>query len=339
MGDASSAPSTIKVAVTQVEPVWLDLTATVEKTCNLITEAASKGAQIIAFPECWIPGYPIWIWTRLVDFDMASKYIQNSLKVDSPEMEKIKLCAKENAIAVILGYSENFHDSVYIGQAIISPKGEIEVHRRKMKPTHMERTIFGDASGASLTNVVTIPTKGPEGRETAGVRVSALSCWEHAQPLLKYHTHLQRAAIHIAAWPPLYSLQGKEDPGLWSMTREGCRTLSQTYAIESQAFVLHSTTLLTSAGIEACKTAGPMMSTPGGGSSAVFGPDGRKLSDDLGDTEEGIIYADLNMSEVLKAKGFLDTCGHYSRPDLLWLGVDGREKRHLREDRGVEVEK
>jgi len=57
-----ASSSTIRVAVTQAEPCWLDLTAAVEKTCQLIEEAAQGGAKLIAFPECWIPGYPAWIW-------------------------------------------------------------------------------------------------------------------------------------------------------------------------------------------------------------------------------------------------------------------------------------
>lgn len=73
-----------------------------------------------------------------------------------------------------------------------------------------------------------------------------------------------------------------------------------------------------------------MFTECGGGSSAIFGPDGRQLSDDLPETKEGILYADLDMSAILRAKALLDPCGHYSRPDLLYLGVDGQEKKHLR---------
>lgn len=73
------------------------------------------------------------------------------------------------------------------------------------------------------------------------------------------------------------------------------------------------------------------MSSPGGGHSAVFAPDGRKISTDLPETEEGIIYATLDFDEILKSRAFLDVCGHYSRPDLLWLGVDKNVKKHVRE--------
>lgn len=80
-------------------------------------------------------------------------YIKNSLVVDSPEMKSICACAAEHGIAVVLGYSENLNNSLYIGQATISSAGELLMTRRKLKATHLERTVFGDANAASLQNV------------------------------------------------------------------------------------------------------------------------------------------------------------------------------------------
>lgn len=76
---------------------------------------------------------------------------------------------------------------------------------------------------------------------------------------------------------------------------------------------------------------GLTMNSPGGGCSAVFGPDGRRLSEPIPSTEEGIIYADIDLDDILKPRAFLDVCGHYSRPDLLWLGVDSTAKSHARD--------
>ncbi|KAI4931437.1 hypothetical protein J4E85_004030 [Alternaria conjuncta] len=277
--------STVRVAVTQFEPAWLDLPKAVEKTCRLIREAAENGAKLVSFPECWIPGYPAWIWSRPIDFELSTAYMKNSLHADSNEMRRICQSAADHHIAVVLGFGENFKGSLYISQAIINAEGSIEVLRRKLKATHMERTIFGDASGSTLQNVVELPDVG---------RVGTLACWEHTQPLLKYHTYHQRETIHVAAWPPLYEHDG--GPGLYSMSKEA---------------------------------SGVTMNTPGGGSSAIFGPDGRLVADGLPETEEGFIYAELQLDDILKAKGFLDVCGHYSRPDLLWLGVDKKEKTHV----------
>ncbi|KAJ5547393.1 Carbon-nitrogen hydrolase [Penicillium frequentans] len=318
----------VRVAVTQAEPAWLDLAAGVAKTCDLITEASKNGAKLIAFPECWIPGYPCWIWTRLLDVELNVAYIKNSIRLDSPEMKQIQLCASTNAIAVSLGFSENFNDSVYIAQVMIGPDGEIKAHRRKMKPTHMERTIFGDASGECFASVVQLPF----------ARVGALSCWEHIQPLLKYHTLSQQEDIHVSAWPSLTPHSGGSD--LWSMSAEGCHSLSQTYAIESQSFVLHCTALITQQGIERMNTSGgALMSSPGGGSSAVFGPDGRRLTEPADSTTEKIIYADLDMDQIVATKIFADATGHYSRPDLMSLHIRKQVKKMVHDEEAAEIVK
>lgn len=95
--------------------------------------------------------------------------------------------------------------------------------------------------------------------------------------------------------------------------------------------MLHTTAVISQAGIDKMQTRdGMVMSAPGGGSSAIFGPDGRKLSEDLPETEEGIIYANLDMSAIMRARAFLDVCGHYSRPDLLSLCVDEEHKPVLK---------
>jgi hypothetical protein len=148
--------------------------------------------------------------SRPVDPVLSTQYIKNSLVVDSPEMRRIQDCAAKNCIVVSLGFSENDHNSLYIAQAIIDIDGKILMKRRKLKATHMERTIFGDASGNSLMNVATTGI---------GRRVGALACWEHCQPLLKYHTLHQREEIHCSAWPPIVPHQG--GPDLWSMSKEG----------------------------------------------------------------------------------------------------------------------
>lgn len=353
---AASSDSVVRVAVTQAEPVWFDLAGAVTKTCSLIKEAAQNKAQLVAFPEVWIPGYPCWIWYALVphsqvqagprferrltlqvnnrsrplDFDLNVQYIKNSMRLRSPEMDTIRSCARDNGIAVSLGFSENENDSVYIAQVLIGADGEIKVHRRKMKPTHMERTVFGDASGQCLSSVAQLPF----------ARVGQLSCWEHIQPLLKFNTISQGEQIHVGAWPSLTPHSGREGKDLWSMSAEGCQTLSATYAIEASAFVLHCTAVLTEKASQLNGTAGsPLMSSPGGGCSAVFGPDGRRLTDPLGVDEEGIVYADLEMDEITRIRMFAHCTGHYSRPDLLWLGADRGVKELVKGLEDVDMKK
>lgn len=54
-----SAPKkTTKIATIQAEPVWNDLEGGVNKAIALIKEAGKNGANILGFPEVFIPGYP-----------------------------------------------------------------------------------------------------------------------------------------------------------------------------------------------------------------------------------------------------------------------------------------
>ena len=118
------------------------------------------------------------------------------------------------------------------------------------------------------------------------------------------------------------------------MTTEGCLNVAQTYAIESQTFVLSATTVLSEKGLEIMGTKGsPLMGMENQGSSAIIGPDGRVLAGGAGKgrvENEKLLIAELDLSEVTKCRTFADACGHYSRPDLLWLGCDKKKKGVVR---------
>lgn len=131
---------------------------------------------------------------------MSTFYTKNSLKIHSPEMKQICAAAAKGKISVVVRFSESHNHSLYISQATIGPDGQLLNVRRKLKPTYMERFVFGDSTaGGTLNNVTDLPEVG---------KVSALAWWEHIQPLLKYHTALEGPEIHVAAWPPV-----REHPG------------------------------------------------------------------------------------------------------------------------------
>lgn len=109
-------------------------------------------------------------------------------------------------------------------------------------------------------------------------------------------------------------------------------SISQVYSLQTQCFTLHSTTIISEENITKFGTSqAPVFNTPGGGNARIFAPDGRQLTTDLPYTEEGLVYADLDMSWISKVKGLLDVCGHNSRPELLWLGRNAAEQRVVRE--------
>jgi predicted amidohydrolase len=103
-----------------------------------------------------------------MDFDMGINYTKNSLVVGSEEMKQIQSCAAENNIVVCLGCSELRGNSTYMAQCTIDSDGKLLMTRRKLKPFHLERTIFGDGDGASLNNVVST-SAGEVGQLSCGV--------------------------------------------------------------------------------------------------------------------------------------------------------------------------
>ncbi len=124
-----------------------------------------------------IPGYPYWMWkiNYQESLPFIKAYRQNSLPSDSDEMRRIRATARENQIYVSMGYSEIDMASLHLAQVMISPTGDIINHRRKIKPTHVERLIFGDGAGDTFESVV----------DTDIGRIGHLNCWENLNPFLK----------------------------------------------------------------------------------------------------------------------------------------------------------
>jgi nitrilase len=128
-------------------PLRFDIEDGVTKTCSLIAEAGQNDAQLVAFPELWIPGYPNFVHAH--DPKAASKYLlqyyHNSVEVDSTYMHRIRCATRDARITAVLAYSERDGGSLYMSQTFIGPDGNVLLHRRKLKPTGYERTVFGDA--------------------------------------------------------------------------------------------------------------------------------------------------------------------------------------------------
>ena len=132
----------------------MNLEATVNKTIEYIAEASRTGAALIAFPETWIPGYPWHIWLGAPAWSIGrgfvQRYFDNSLSYDSPLAQKLADAAREHGITVVLGLSERDGGSLYIAQWIIGSDGETIGKRRKLRPTHVERTVYGEGDGSDL---------------------------------------------------------------------------------------------------------------------------------------------------------------------------------------------
>lgn len=302
-------------AAVQATPVYLDLEGTVDKTVDLIGEAAANGAKLVVFPETWVPGYPYWAWLGPAAWAMqwVQRYFENSLAIGTAEEQRIADAARENQIHVVLGMSERAGGSLYMGQLLIDDHGERIAARRKLKPTYIERIVFGEGGGGDIAV-----------HDTSLGRLGALCCWEHYQPLTKYAMYSLNEQIHAASWPS-FSLY----PAAYALGPELNDAASQMYAGEGGCFVLAATTPITAEIIDMlCDTPDKReLIEPGGGKSMIFGPDGSRLCDYLDPQAEGILYAELDLGIIPLAKAAADPAGHYSRPDVTRLVFNDRPSR------------
>lgn len=307
MSPRIEAKAVVKAAAVQAAPVYMDLEACVDKACELISDAAAQGCDIIAFPECWIPGYPFFAWLNATALNMKYfvPYHENCLEVGSPAFETIANAARDNSIYVSMGASERDHGSLYISQFLFDDSGELISGRRKLKATHMERTIYGDGSGADLQVV-----------DTALGKVGQLSCWEHLQPLSKYAMYSMHEQIHISAWPSFSVF-----PEAYALGPELNKAAAQMYAAEGQCFVLAACGVVSQAMYDQLveNDVHATIISPGGGYAQIYAPDGRPLCEPLAPDQEGLLIADLPMSAITIAKCFADPVGHYARPDVTRL--------------------
>ena len=301
----------VRVAAVQAEPRWLDLDAGVEHMIGHIADAASRGVALVAFPETFLPGYPWWIWLDSPAAGMAfvPRYAENSMPRDGEHMDRIAAAAGRHGVHVLFGFSERAGGSLYMAQALISDAGRVISVRRKLKPTHVERSVFGEGDGSDI-----------QVHDTPLGRIGALNCWEHFQPLTKYAMYSLGEQIHVGAWPSFSVYRGAAR----ALGPEVNVAASMVYAVEGQTFVVSPCAVVGQAAHDLfCDTEQKkQLLLQGGGFARIFGPEGSPLGDDLAETEEGLVVADLDFSMIAIAKSAADPVGHYSRPDVMRLLIN-----------------
>ena len=294
----------IKAAAAQIKPVLFSGISTTEKVCDTIRTAATQGADIIVFPETFVPYYPYFSFITPPVFQGKDhlKLYEESVVVPGPLTDMVGQTAKECNMVVVLGVNERDHGSLYNTQLVYDVTGEIVLKRRKITPTYHERMIWGQGDGSGLKAV-----------DTAIARIGALACWEHYNPLARYALMADHEEIHCSQFPG--SLVGQ-------IFGDQIEVTIRHHALESGCFVINSTGWLDEDQINTL-TPDPKLQKAlrGGCMTAIISPEGVHLCEPL-TQGEGIIYADLDMALITKRKRMMDSVGHYSRPELLSLHLN-----------------
>jgi nitrilase len=297
-----------RIAAVQAASVFLDLDPCVEKACRLIGEAAEGGAHLVVFPEAFIPGYPIWVWfiPPGKTHPLRALYTElhrNAIAIPGPETRRLAEAAADHGVTVAIGVNEKNSEAsdstLYNTLLYLGPDGEILGKHRKMIPTAGERLVWGQGAEADI-EVFDLPIG----------RLSGLLCWENYMPLARYALYAQGEQIHAA---PTWD---RGEP--WTSSMRHIAKEGRCFVIGAcQAF--HKDDIPDALDFKA-EYLGGVDGWINPGLSLIADPDGKIVAGPL-EAEEGILYADVEASQLIGPCWQLDVAGHYARPDLFDLRV------------------
>lgn len=302
-------------AAVQSYPVFLDINKTIEKVEALVREAHKNGATLIAFPEAMVSAYPYWVWLES-PLEWRRKYtkvfFESAIELEGPYLANLCRIAKRHQSYLVIGINEKFGGTIYNSQLFISEDGKLNGLHRKLVPTFAERSVWGRGDGSTLNTFKT----------SFGV-IGGLICAENNMPLARYALLSQDEEIHVACFPA-FPFKGAVLPYQADIA-------VRNHAIEGQVFVINSSSYLPKDVIDQlCDTEDKRsrLQKEGNGFSSIVNPLGHYLAGPLLD-QEGILYAEIDKSEIHTAKQTLDAIGHTSRPDVLTLLMNKKAYQNL----------
>lgn len=302
--------SKIKVAVIQAAPVLFDREASVEKACRLTLEAAAQGAKLVLFPEAFVPAYPRGLTFGAVVGSRSAEgrltwqtYWSNAVDIPGPATEALGAAARQANVYLVIGVIER--DSQFSGGTLyctllyFDPSGQLIGKHRKLKPTALERLIWGEGDGSTLTVL-----------DTEIGKIGGLFCWENYMPLARMALYGKGVEIYLAPTAD---------------SRDSWQATVQHIACEGRCFVLSCNQYVTKSmyppDLNGLDELGSQPEDMCRGGSVIVSPLGKVLAGPLYD-QEGILCADLDMAEIARGKYDLDVTGHYARPDVFKLVIN-----------------
>jgi len=305
--------SIVVIAAVQAAPIYLNLERSLARALELIAEAAKRRAQLVVFPESWLPGYPAWLdtcrdvalWDHQPVKRLYAQLLENSVTVPGRVTSALAEAARRHNLTLVMGAHERAGDgrggTLYNSILTFGPTGELINVHRKLVPTFNERLIWAQGDGRGLRVV-----------ETPVGRIGGLICWEHWMPHARQTLHIAGEDIHVALWPSV---------------KEMHQIASRHYAFEGRCFVVAAGGIMRRSDLPAGLEVGDNVPTEDGdfilnGGSCVIGPDGQYVAGPAFGSEV-IILARINLERIREESLTLDVTGHFNRPDLFDFRFNG----------------
>lgn len=307
--------NTLKIAMAQIAPVWLDKQGTITKIEKYIVDASKDNCELVVFGEALLPGYPYWLaltggaeWDKKVNKEIHGHYVRNAIQIEAGELDSICELAKLHHIAIYLGIMERAQNrgghSIYASLVYINEQGQIKSVHRKLQPTYDERLTWapGDGNGLQVH-----PLK--------QFTVGGLNCWENWMPLPRTALYGLGENLHIAVWPG-------SDFNTKDITRFIARE-SRSYVVSVSGLMKVGDFPKDTPHLDAIlEKASDVLSN---GGSCIAGPDGEWVVEPV-INKEGLIIQTIDVNRVYEERQNFDAVGHYSRPDVTKLTVN-RERQ------------
>jgi aliphatic nitrilase len=306
----------VKAAAAHVASVWLDPAASAEKAAAWIAEAARHGAELIAFPESFLPGFPLWtaLHAPIRTHAHFARFAAASVFADGPEIARIRQAAARACVFVSLGFSERDPASVgslWNSNLLIGDDGSVLVHHRKLVPTFFEKLAWNPGDGAGLRVA-----------ETRLGRIGGLICGENTNPLARFALMAQGEQVHISSYPPAWPTRSPAEGGNYD-NRAANRIRAAAHCFEAKCFGVVASGCLDKAAMDNLADGDPeamsVLETTAGGASFFVDPTGAPIGEER--TEEGLAYAELDLSRCIEPKRFHDVVAGYNRFDVFDLSV------------------
>ena len=308
-----------RAAAIQTSPVFLNVEKTIEKAISFIKEATANGANLVAFPEVFVAGYPYWNWimTPIQGSKWYEKLYKSAVKVDDAVMQPLYQAAKKYNCHIVIGINErgDSYGEIYNTNLIIDNQGKLIGKHRKLVPTWAEKLTWTSGDGSSLKVYDT--EIGP---------IGTLACGENTNTLARFTLLAQGELIHIANYislpvaPPDYDMA------------EAIKIRAAAHSFEGKLFTIVSCSIISTEIMEALKPDVPnveeLLTRKNSAFSGIIGPNGAIVGQPLID-DEGIVYADIDLEKCIQPKQMHDILGHYNRFDIFDLRVNTAPTRKI----------